>query len=328
MARYYAQRATPGGLLIVESTPVARNGIAYYGGPGVYLDDQVAGWRKVTDAVHAKGALIFLQLSHSGRMSHPDVIEGEIPAGPSAVRADGFALSEAGPIEIAEPRALDITEIPAIIEQYRLAGERALEAGFDGVELHSANGHLPDQFLQDGTNLREDAYGGSIENRARFALEIVDALASVWGADRVGVRVSPSGTFAGMKDSDPATSFGYLGDRLDERRIAYLHIIEPRVCATETVSETAEPVAAQHLRNHFSGPIIAAGGFDQERAEAILAAGHADFVAFGRFFVANPDLAERMRNSHPLAPHDRATLYGGDHIGYLDYPAHEAEIAA
>lgn len=330
MAEFYGQRATREGLLIAESTPVARNGIAYYGGPGAYLDSQVPGWRKVTDAVHAKGGRIFLQLSHSGRMSHPDIIDGEIPAGPSTVLAEGGGLTKDGYIDFAMPRALDVAEIPGILDQYREAARRALRAGFDGVELHAANGYLPDQFLQDGTNLRTDEYGGPVERRTRFLLESFEALSSVWGADRVGVRVSPSGQFAGMKDSDPETTFGHVASRLSAHGAAYLHIIEPRIKGPDDLveGEEAPPVATSTLRRYFNGPIIAAGGFNPESAKAIVEKGDADLVAFGRPYVANPDLPDRIRRNLPLSAHDRSTLYGGDHRGYTDYPEASASMAA
>jgi N-ethylmaleimide reductase len=330
MAEFYGQRATQDGLLIAESTPVARNGIAYAGGPGAYLDSQIEGWRKVTDAVHAKGGRIFLQLSHSGRMSHPDIIEGEVPAGPSVVRAEGGGLTEQGYVDFAVPRALDVAEIPGILAQYRSAADRALQAGFDGVELHAANGYLPDQFLQDGTNLRTDEYGGPVERRARFLLESFGVMASVWGSNRVGVRLSPSGQFAGMGDSDPEATFGYVAHRLGALGAAYLHVIEPRIKGPDDLVEgvAAPAVAAATLRKYFQGPIIAAGGFNPESARTIVSKGFADMVAFGRPFVANPDLPERIRSDIPLAAHDRATLYGGDHRGYTDYPKASASMAA
>jgi len=327
MAEFYGQRATQDGLLIAESTP---DGIAYAGGPGAYLDSQIEGWRKVTDAVHAKGGRIFLQLSHSGRMSHPDIIEGEVPAGPSVVRAEGGGLTEKGYIDFAIPRALDVSEIPGILGQFRDAADRAFKAGFDGVELHAANEYLPDQFLQDGTNFRTDEYGGPVERRARFLPEAFGALASVWGADRVGVRVSPSGQFAGMSDSDPESTFGYVADRLGMLGAAYIHVIEPRIKGPDDLVEgaAAPAVATSTIRRYFQGPIIAAGGFNPESAKTIVSKGHADLVAFGRRFVANPDLPERIRRGISLAAHDRSTLYGGDHRGYTDYPSASASKAA
>lgn len=222
------------------------------------------------------------------------------------------------------PRALRLDEIPHIIEQFRQGAARAKAAGFDGVEIHGANGYLPDQFLQDGTNRRTDAYGGPIKNRARFMLEVTQAAIDVWGADRVGVRLSPSGTYGSMSDSTPQETFGYVAEKLGEMGIAYLHVVEPRIKGTELVAENA-PVAAKHLRSRFKGTLIAAGGFDGASAEAIIEAGDADAVAFGRAFISNPDLPERLRRNLPLNPYDRSTFYGGDAHGYTDYPKIEAK---
>ena len=328
MVRYYAQRASKGALMIAEAAPVSRYGIAYAGAPGIYVDEQIAGWRKVTDVVHAKGARIFLQVWHSGRQSHPDIIEGRSPIGPSALKADGVGYSRAGEVAFALPRAVSTDEVPGLVTMFRRAAERALQAGFDGVELHSANGYLTDQFLQDGSNVRTDAYGGSIENRSRFVLEVVQALVEVCGGDRVAVRLSPSGQFGGIFDTDPARTFGYLAEALNRFGLAYLHVIEPRIKGTEEIAECAPPVATTTLRRIFNGPIIAAGGFDRASADAIIAAGDADLVAFGRAFIANPDLPERLRLDLPLNAYDRSTFYGGDHRGYVDYPAYDEARAA
>ncbi|HEY0799975.1 MAG TPA: alkene reductase [Steroidobacteraceae bacterium] len=329
MVEYYTQRATEGGLIVTEATPVSVQGYGYAMAPGIYSDDQIAGWRRITDAVHAKGARIFLQLWHVGRQSHPDLQPGgAAPVAPSALKAEGHAYSVNGEVEFTMPRALELHEIPAIVEDFRRGAERALRAGFDGVELHGANGYLPDQFLQDGSNARTDEYGGPIENRARFLLEVTDALISVWGADRVGVRIAPSGTYGSMHDSDPETTFGYVTEQLDKRGIGYLHVVEPRVKGTETIGEVHDPVAARHLRPKFTGTLIAAGGFTKETADAIIEAGHADIVAFGRHFIANPDLPERLRLNLPLNRYDRSTFYGGDACGYTDYPFHAETQAA
>ena len=323
MVKYYCQRASEGGLIVTEATPVSRQGYGYAAAPGIYSDAQIAGWRRVTDAVHAKGGLIFLQLWHVGRQSHPDLQPGgAAPVAPSAIRAEGYAYTAKGEVAFTTPRALELGEIAAIVEEFRAGAERALKAGFDGVEIHGANGYLPDQFLQDGSNKRTDAYGGSIENRARFLIDVTKAAISVWGPHRVGVRISPSGTYGSMHDSDPETTFGYVAERLSELGIAYLHIVEPRIKGTELVKENHPPVAARLLRGKFKGTIIAAGGFTKETAEAILNAGHADLVAFGRYFIANPDLPERFRLNLPLNPYDRATFYGGGARGYVDYPFH------
>lgn len=321
MVEYYRQRASAGGLIISEATPVSLRGYGYAGAPGIYDDSQIAGWQRVTDAVHARGGRIMLQLWHVGRQSHVDLQpDGAAPIAPSAIRAEGHAYTANGEVEFSMPRALALHEIPPIVEEFRAGAERALRAGFDGVEIHGANGYLPDQFLQDGTNKRTDEYGGPIENRARFMLEVTDAAIAVWGADRVGVRLAPSGTYGSMSDSDPRATFGYVTEQLDRRGIAYLHVIEPRIKGTELIADGQEPVAAEHLRRRFSRTLVAAGGFTRETAEAIIAAGTADLVAFGRFFIANPDLPERFRRGLPLNPYDRATFYGGDAHGYTDYP--------
>jgi N-ethylmaleimide reductase len=321
MVEYYTQRASKGGLIISEATPVSIRGYGYAGAPGIYSDSQIAGWRCVTDAVHAKRGRMFLQLWHVGRQSHTDLQpNGEAPVAPSAIAAEGYAYTKEGEVPFSTPRALALEEIPGIIEEFRTGAERALRAGFDGVEIHGANGYLPDQFLQDGTNKRTDEYGGPIENRARLPLEITQAAVSVWGADRVGVRLSPSSTYGSMLDSDPAATFGYTAGQLDRLGIAYLHVVEPRIKGTEDVAKGQAPVAAQHLRQKFSRTLIAAGGFAGESAAAIVAAGDADLVAFGRHFIANPDLPERLRRKLPLNRYDRSTFYGGDGRGYTDYP--------
>ncbi|MGY2237275.1 alkene reductase [Pseudomonas gingeri] len=323
MVEYYAQRASRGGLLIAEATSVSPMGIAYARGPGIHTDEQVAGWKKVTDAVHAKGASIYLQLWHGGRQAHPDNMNGELPVAPSAIAAkeksvvrDGDGIAEADQVV---PRALRLDEIPGVIEEYRRGAERAKAAGFDGVEVHGANGYLPDQFLQDGTNHRDDAYGGSIENRARFMLDVVEAAVSVWGGDRVAVRISPSGQFGTMSDSNPTATFGYLAKKLNPFGLAYLHVIEPRIRGYEDIELNVPAVASKGLRGIFEGPIIAAGGFTKETAEEIVASGDADLVAFGRPFISNPDLPERLRINAPLNPYDRNTFYGGRDAGYTDY---------
>ncbi|MGY4494689.1 alkene reductase [Pseudomonas sp. TE3610] len=321
MAEYYAQRATQGGLIIAEATPVSPYGFGYAGSPGIFTQAQVDGWRTVVDAVHEKGGLIFLQLWHVGRQSHPLLQPCNIdPVAPSAIKADGDAYAKTGPVAFAMPRALALAEIPDIIESFRRGAELAKEAGFDGVEVHGANGYLPDQFLQDGTNRRTDAYGGPIEHRARFLLEITQAVISVWGQGRVGVRLSPSSSYGSMHDSNPKATFGYVATQLDTMGLAYLHVVEPRIKGNETIDEGAKPVAVQYLRTLFNGPIIAAGGFQRESAVALVSEGSADMVAFGRAFIANPDLARRLHDDLPLHTYDRDTFYGGDAAGYTDYP--------
>lgn len=323
MVDHYRQRATQGGLLIAEATFVSRQGNGGYGSPGIEDDAQAAGWRAVVDAVHAKGAQIVLQLWHVGRASHTELQpDNGQPIAPSALDSGAGALLKAGYGQASPPRAIETDEIPEIVAQYRRAAERAKHAGFDGIEIHAANGYLIDQFLQDGSNHRTDAYGGSIENRARFLLEVVDAAVGVWGAERVGVRVGPSNSFNDMRDSDPKALFSYVAAALGRRRIAYLHVIEPRVKGNTEVGDQT-PVAAGMLRPIFGGPVIAAGGFDGAGAEAIVAAGDADLVAFGRHFIANPDLPERLRRKLALNAYDRDTFYYGGAQGYSDYPTYD-----
>ena len=329
MAEYYAQRASPGALLIGEATIAAPDGNGYLGAPGLYDDAQVAGWKQVTDAVHAKGAKIFLQLYHAGRQSHADLQPGGgRPVGPSEVLHGGVAHTVAGWVPNTPNRSLSGKEIEALVDSFRSAARRGVAAGFDGVELHGANGYLVDQFLQDGSNRRTDAYGGSIANRARFLFDVTDALVSVWGADRVGVRIGPSGSFGDMSDSDPDALFSYVARELDRRGLAYLHLIEPRVLGNvEDESKSQQPVGAQLIRRHYTGTIIAAGGFDGASAEAIVEQGDADLVAFGRHFIANPDLPERLRRKLPLNRYDRDSFFGGTQAGYTDYPFHSDDAA-
>jgi N-ethylmaleimide reductase len=330
MAEYYAQRVSEGGFLISEATIAAPNGNGYLGAPGLYDDSQIDGWKRVTDAVHAKGGRIFLQLYHAGRQSHSQLQpDGGAPVAPSAVLHGGVAHTEAGWIPNTPARALTIPEIAGLVESFRSAALRGKEAGFDGVELHAANGYLFDQFLQDGSNRRTDIYGGSFENRARFLIEATEAVISVWGSERVAVRLGPSGTWGDMSDSDPEALFSYVAQRLDALNLAYLHLIEPRVLGNvDDDSKDPNPVAAQLIRKHYKGVIIAAGGFKGDTAEAILQAGDADLVAFGRDFIANPDLPERLRKGLPLNPYDRPTFFGGTGTGYTDYPFHSADALA
>lgn len=319
MAEYYGQRASQGGLIISEATTISSSGRGWFGAPGIYTDAQVAGWQRITATVHAKGGHMFSQLWHTGRASHVGT-SGFTPVAPSAVAFEGKVLTPDGWLQPTTPRALDLVEIPGIIEDYRRAAQRARSAGFEGVELHAANGYLPDQFLQDGSNHRTDAYGGSIENRTRFVLEVVEALVSVWGGDRVGVRIGPSGTFNGMSDSNPQALFDYLAEQLNRFGLAYLHVVEPRVRGNVVIAEGQAPVAAERLRRIFKSKIIAAGGFEPDTAEAVVEKGDADLVAFGRNFIANPDLPQRIQQGLPLNPYDRNTFYTFDSQGYTDYP--------
>jgi N-ethylmaleimide reductase len=323
MLEYYSQRASKGGLIISEATTVAKNGRGYLGAPGIYSDAQVEGWRRITDAVHAKGGHIFLQIWHVGRVSHVDLSDGATPVAPSEVPFEGAAFTANGWVTPSPSRALETLEIAGIIEIFRSAALRAKAAGFDGVEVHSANGYLLDQFLHDGSNKRTDQYGGSIENRARLLLEVTEAVTSVWGGDRVGVRLSPSGKFLDMSDSDPHALFDYVARALNRFGLAYLHIVEPRVNGSELVTEGQGAVASARLREIFTGPLISAGGFEAADATTAIADGETDLVAFGRHFIANPDLPHRLKHGWPLNAYDRSTFYGGDHRGYTDYPEYQ-----
>ena len=324
MVQYYAQRASEGGLIISEATPVALTGRGYLGAPGIYSDAHIAGWKKITDAVHAKGGRMFMQLWHVGRTSHVDLTGGPAPVSASVAPYEGVAFTHNGWVPVSPNRALDISEIPGIVEEFRKGAQRARAAGFDGVELHAANGYLIDQFLQDGTNKRIDSYGGSPENRARLLMEIVHAVASVWGHDRVGVRIAPSGKWNGMSDSNPAATFNYIAKGLAPLGLAYLHIVEPRVIGSQEQADGLPPVATVNLRQFYKGAIVAAGGFDPKGAEEIVTKGDADLVAFGRHFIANPDLPKRIRLGLTLNRYDRNTFYGGNAHGYTDYPFYDS----
>jgi len=315
---YYVQRASAG-LLITEATQVSPQGVGYIRTPGMHSPEQVEGWKKVTAAVHAAGGRIYAQLWHVGRVSHPDFHGGELPVAPSAIGVDMEVFTYKGKTRTVTPRALETRELPGIVEQFRRAAENALAAGFDGVELHGSNGYLLDQFLRDSTNQRTDEYGGSIENRARFPLEVARAVAGVWGAKRVGYRLSPQPfPYAGMSDSTPAETFTYMARELNKLGLGYIHV-------TEAVSGKTIPSAEQRitpkLREVFRGTVIANGGYDAAAGEAVLARGEADLVAYGVPFLANPDLPERFRHQSPLNPPDFNTFYAGEEKGYTDYPA-------
>lgn len=317
-AIYYAQRASAG-LLIAEATQVSPQGMGYASTPGIHSAEQVAGWQLVTDAVHARGGKIFLQLWHVGRISHPSLQpDGTLPVAPSAIAAAGEAMTYEGPQPFITPRALETQEIPGIVDQFRLGAEKAQAAGFDGVEIHGANGYLLDQFLRDGTNKRTDHYGGAIENRARLHLEVTEAVVDVWGADRVGIRLSPSGTFNSMSDSNPKATFGYLVDALNRFGLAYLHLLE---ASEGDLRNGGTSVPTTYFRQIFRGLLMTNGGYDREKAEAVIAAGEADLVSFGTLYIANPDLPERFQLNAPLNEPDPASFYGGDEKGYTDYPA-------
>lgn len=322
-ATYYAQRASAG-LIIAEATQVSPQGVGYASTPGIHSPEQVAGWRLVTDAVHERGGRIFLQLWHVGRISHPSLQpSGALPVAPSALAASGEAMTYDGMRPFVTPRALETHEIPGIIEQFRKGAENALAAGFDGVEIHGANGYLLDQFLRDGTNKRTDEYGGSIENRARLHLEVTEAVVRVWGAERVGMRLSPSGTFNSMHDSNPVATFSYLVEALNRFGLAYLHLLE---ASEADIRHGGTAIPTAHFRPIFQGNLIVNGGYDREKGNAIIASGGADLVSFGALFIANPDLPERFRLNAPLNQPDPATFYGGSEKGYIDYPALEVQL--
>ena len=317
MAEYYRQRATAG-LVITEATQISPQGIGYVNTPGIHNQKQVEGWKAVTDTVHQAGGRIFLQLWHVGRISHSSFqAGGSLPVAPSAIAAEGEHFTPEGMQAFETPRALERSEIAGIVEDFRRGAENAKAAGFDGVEVHSANGYLPDQFLRDGSNVRTDDYGGSIENRARFLLEVTAAVVDAFGADRVGVRLSPSGTFNSMSDSDPVATFGYAIGKLEELRIAYVHIVEG---SEADVRHGGSIVPTSELRPLFSRTLIVNGGYDRERATRALDAEATDLVSFGRLFLANPDLPARLAAGGPYNDPDFDTFYGGGEKGYTDYP--------
>ncbi len=311
---YYRQRASAA-LIVTEGSQVSSEGVGYPATPGIHTDAQVEGWRKVTDAVHAEGGRIALQLWHVGRISHPVFHGGDLPVAPSAVRPEGSVFTHEGEKDFVTPRALETDEVARVVEDFRLAARRAREAGFDAVEIHGANGYLLDQFLRDGSNRRTDRYGGSVENRLRFPLEVVDAVVEEWGADRVGVRIPPLGAFNDMRDSDPQTVFAAFAEELGRRELAYLHVIRDDAFAEEPVS--FDPLV---LGEVFGGTLIAASGYDAEEAARAIEEGPADLVAFGRSFLANPDLPRRAREGAGLNEPDPASFYGGEAEGYVDYP--------
>lgn len=316
-ARYYAQRAGAG-LIISEGTQVSELGQGYPYTPGIHTEQQETGWREVTDAVHAAGGRIFAQLWHVGRMGHESVHDRS-PVAPSAVAPGTEIFTPSGMRPVPTPRALTTEELPGVIEEFRQAARRARDAGFDGVEVHGANGYLLDQFLQTDSNRRTDSYGGSVAARNRLLLEVTEAVAAVWGADRVGVRLSPGGTFNNTFDDDPAETFGYAAKALDGFDLAYLHVVETsQVLPPQGLDHVGGPTAL--ARSAYSGTIITNGEYTRATAESAITSGAADLVAFGRPFLANPDLPQRFRLGAPLNEGDHDTFYGGDERGYTDYP--------
>jgi 2,4-dienoyl-CoA reductase-like NADH-dependent reductase (Old Yellow Enzyme family) len=310
MAQYYAQRAGAG-LILTEATSVTPQGVGYAATPGLWSDEQVEGWKLTTEAVHEAGGRIFAQLWHVGRISDPIFLNGDLPVAPSAIAAKGHVSLVRPERPFVTPRALEAEEIPGVIAAYRRAAENAQKAGFDGVEIHGANGYLLDQFLQDSTNRRTDAYGGSTENRARLMLEVTDAAIAIWGADRVGMHLAPRGDSHSMGDSNHEATFTYVARELGRRGIAF-------ICAREHLGEGRIGPA---LKAAFGGVYIANEGFTRETAIQVLSAGEADAVAFGKLFIANPDLPHRFAENLPLNPPDTGTFYQGGAKGYTDYPA-------
>jgi len=313
---YYEQRASAG-LIVTEATPISAMAHGYPALPGIYTDAQVAGWKKITDAVHAKGGKIVIQIWHVGRISHPSLLpDGALPVAPSAIKPAGQAFTYQGLVDYVEPRALALNELPGIIADYVHATKAALAAGFDGVEIHAANGYLLDQFLRDGTNKRTDEYGGSFENRARLLLEVTKAVVDVAGADKVGVRISPVNPFNDMQDSNPQALFNYVAEALSQFNLAYLHVVEGGIHG----GGLSDPFDFSALRKLFKGGYMANLAYDKARGNAVIANGHADVVAYGVPFIANPDLVARFKLDAPLNEADSSSFYGGAEKGYTDYP--------
>ena len=323
MAEYYSQRSAAG-LLITEGTFISKQAVGWVNAPGIYTDEQADGWKLITDAVHAKGSKIFLQLWHCGRASHSAFHSGELAVAPSAIKLnDKYIHTPEGKKDLEVPRALDTDEIPKIVDDYKQAARRAKEAGFDGVEIHSANGYLIDEFLQSKTNQRTDRYGGSLENRFRFLQEIVDAVTEVWPANQVGVRLSPNGNYNDMGSEDYRESFTYFASQLDKEGLAYLHVVDGLAFGFH---ELGEPMKLSEFRKVFSGPIIGNCGYTQETAETAIKEGNADLIAFGRPFISNPDLVERFRNGWPLsADAEMGAWFSFEKEGYTDFEFYKNE---
>jgi N-ethylmaleimide reductase len=314
---YYTQRASAG-LLITEASQISQQGQGYQDTPGIYSKEQVAGWRKITDRVHERGGRIFIQLWHVGRISHTSLQPNNgAPVAPSAVRANTKTFVGGAFVDVSEPRALDLNEIPGIIDDYKRAAANALEAGFDGVEIHGANGYLLDQFARNGANKRTDAYGGSIENRGKLMLEVSKAVSEVAGADRTGIRISPVTPASDLSDSDPQPLFNYIVDGLNDLKLVYMHVVEGATGGPRDIA----PFDYEELRKRFSGTYIANNGYDFKLANQVLDTNKADLIAFGKLYISNPDLVERLKLGAPLNDFDNTTFYGGNAKGYTDYPA-------
>ena len=322
-AEYYAQRASAG-LLITEASQISQQGQGYIWTPGIYTEAQIEGWKAVTDAVHKAGGRIAIQLWHVGRVSHVSLQpNGGKPVAPSAIQAKTKTFIESGFVDVSEPRALETGEIAGIVDDFARAARNAKAAGFDAIELHGANGYLLDQFMKDGANRRDDAYGGSIPNRARLTLEVVEAVLRTWDPARVGIRLAPVSPANGISDSDPQALFGHVVKELDARRVGFIHVIEGATGGDRDIA----PFDYGALRSAFRGAYIANNGYTRALAIEAVETGRADLVAFGKAFIANPDLVERLRRNAPLNEPDRATFYGGDSRGYTDYPTLE-QVAA
>lgn len=322
MATYYRQRSSAG-LIVSEGTQISEQGVGYPRTPGIHSDKQVESWKKVTGAVHEEGGKIFAQIWHVGRISHPIFHSGDLPVAPSAVKPEGQAFTPEGMKDFVTPRALKTDEIPGIIEDYVQAAKNAIRAGFDGVEIHGANGYLIDQFIQDGTNNRSDQYGGNKENRARFAMEVTEAVAKAVGSDRTGIRLSPSGEFNDMYDSNPKETFTYLIEQLNQYDLAYLHLVEPLTDVRDKTGYASR--VAEFFRPAYDGTLITCGKYDRDSGMEVLDKGNADLVAYAKLFLANPDLPERFAANTDLNKPDRDTFYGGNEKGYTDYPFMEEE---
>lgn len=327
MAKYYRQRSSAG-LIISEGTQISQQGIGYPWTPGIHTVEQVEGWRKITKAVHEEDGKIFAQIWHVGRVSHPHYHDGEPPVAPSAVKPEGQIFTADGMKDFVTPRALETNEIPGIIEDYAQAARNAIKAGFDGVEIHGANGYLIDQFLKDGTNKRDDQYGGNLENRARFAIEVVEAVADAIGAEKTGIRFSPAGRNQGISDSNPKETFSYVLEKLNDFNLAFVHLMESMSDVSDLDNYPTE--VTKYFRDIYEGTIITNAGYDQKSGNKAIEEGTADLVAYARLFLANPDLPARFAANADLNEPDQSTFYGGDQKGYTDYPFmnESTEVAA
>jgi len=319
-ATYYGQRASAG-LIITEATAISKQGSGYVNIPGIYSNAQITSWQKITDAIHQKGGKVFIQQFHTGRVNHSS-LHGLQPVAPSAIRLDGKVMNSSyQPVDYETPKELSLAEIQDIINQFKTAATNAKKAGFDGIEIHGANGYLIDQFIRDGANQRTDQYGGSLENRTNFLFEVLHAAIEIWGAKKVGLRLSPYSSFNGMSDSDPIKTFTYIANKLNDLPLSYLHLLEP-VTNQNAQQDPKHPRMTPMLHKAYLGTLIANGGLTKDTATALIENCEADLIAFGNRFIANPDLVERLKNNFPLAEADTTTFYGGNEHGYTDYQAY------